>query len=65
MEGQAHMKAPSWLVMTIAPSQPGDADNQARVRVHIRRWHPGWWLFVMRGYWQVWRKAIEQAAPHG
>lgn len=59
------MKAPRWLVLTIMPSQPGDALDQMRVSVHIRRWHPGWWLFIARAYWQVWRKAGQKVVPHG
>lgn len=45
----------SWFICTPERALPGDTLTTLRVRMHIRKWHPGWWLFVGRAYWHALR----------
>lgn len=38
------MRPPHWMVLT----HEGFDGASMRVGIRIRRWHPGWWLFVVK-----------------
>lgn len=52
------MKRPDWLArdgwLVVTPTQAPANDkrlDRMYVQVHIRRWHPGWWLVLARAMW--------------
>jgi len=46
------MKSPSWMIVKTQFAK--HSDGQVYVTIRVRRWHPGFWWFVIRALWQNW-----------
>lgn len=47
------MKPPSWMVVKIVPYDK----MTVRAYVHVRKWHPGFWLWFVRRWVGRFREA--------
>ena len=49
-----------WLVWDLSPvvSAPGEPEYRLAVRVRIRRWHPGYWLYCAGLLVHAWQRAV-------
>lgn len=45
------MKPPGWMTLTYLGPDPRD-DHVVLYSMRVKRWHPGWWLFVLRTLWR-------------
>jgi hypothetical protein len=45
------MKPPGWFTLTYRG--PGLEPNTDNYEMRIKRWHPGFWAFVIRTLWRL------------